>query len=104
MPKKIKYEKDILIYDKDIQDYMGISRTGSGAFFNYLFVNKATSKFINEEVELIEEQQDIDIQEIVELVEIQTPDYREVQVGQNRAKINELIQAIKQLDNKINKE
>ncbi len=50
---------------------------------------------------LIEEQQEqqyIDIQEIIELVEIQTPDYREVQVGQNRAKINELIRAIKQLD------
>jgi hypothetical protein len=66
--------------------------------------NYPTLKMLNLEVETIEEQEDIDIQAIEELrkVTVQSETYQSVY--DNREKINELIQAIKQLDRKINKE
>ena len=107
VPEKIKFEGDILKYDRGIQDYKGISRTGSGSFFNYLFVNISTSLFINDTVEIIEEQQDIDIQEIEELdkewtyveglIE-KTWSVAELEIIEN---LNKLASAIKQLDKKI---
>lgn len=56
---------------------------------------------INYTFKLIEEQQDIDIQAIEELrkVTVQSETYQSVY--DNREKINELIQAVKQLDRKI---
>ena len=54
--------------------------------------------------ELIEEQQDIDIQAIAELKQVTLHSETYQSVYDNREKINQLIQAIKQLDKKINKE
>ena len=94
VPEKILYRSDILKFDKEIQDYIGISKTGSGSFFDYLFVNHPTSIFINDEVTVIEEQQDIDIQEIKEFHD------KEISTAE-RLKIDELVQAVKQLDRQI---
>ena len=101
VPEKIKYEGDILKYEKEVQDYFGVSKTGNGSFFNYLFVNKKTAKFINDTVEIIEEQEEIDIQQLIELENDKDTEYydcRDIQT--NRGMINLLVQAVKQLDKK----
>ncbi len=105
MPKKVKFGDDILSYDVDVEDYMGISKTGSGSFFNYLFVNNATSLFINEEVEILEDEEKINIQEI-ELAGLKSFVDADGKIDNvNLAyKYNELVLAVKQLDKKINKE
>lgn len=97
VPKKIKYEKDILEYMPDVQDYFGVSKTGNGSFFNYLFVNKSTSSFINNTVETLEDEETIDIDSIEELHigEVTTDE---------RLRINELIKAVKQINKKIEEE
>lgn len=102
VPKKIRYKNDILKYYEEVQDYFGVSKTGSGAFFNYLFVNKRTDKFINDTVEIIEEQQDIDIQEIEDIkdVFIENSSCGE-DVKYLARKYDELVQAVKQLDRNI---
>ena len=103
VPKKIKYEGDILEYDNEIFDYLGISKTGTGSFFNYLFVNKATNEFINNEVEIIEELEEIDIQnELETIIEFQdVTKYDRLSISLNREMINILIKAVKQLDKKM---
>ena len=68
MPKKIKYRDDILKYDKDCQDYIGVKETGSGSFFNFLFVNAPTLNFINDYVEILEDNTE-DIEELNKLFE-----------------------------------
>lgn len=101
MPKRIKYNGVILKYMQDAQDYSGIESTGSGSFFNYLFVNFVTKNFINNEVELLEEEE-IDIQSIKELEYIdqyEIIDNKDVKL--NRDAIKQLTRAIKQLDNKL---
>ena len=102
VPEKIKYEGDILKYDRGIQDYKGISRTGSGSFFNYLFVNRSTSLFINDTVEIIEEQEEIDIQNIKDIkdVFIENASCGE-DVKYLARKYNEILKWAKQLDKKI---
>lgn len=92
VPKTIKYNNIIYDFNKDVCDY--------NVDDLYLFDN---TDRLNDTVEIIEEQQDIDIQEIEELDKI--IDYAELNtysiIDNNREKINELIQAVKQLDNKI---
>ena len=57
----------------------------------------------NDEVEIIEEQPEIDIQSIKCMPEFtNSSSYDTLSVGANRQAINELIKAVKQLDNKIN--
>lgn len=120
MPKKIKYGGDILTYQEDVQDYMGISKTGSGSFFNYLIVNNATALFINDQVEILEDEEEIDINDIEELVgnvnvrmNNKTVDAEDlfytisnivVSLYNSKDKTNQLVKAVKQLDKKINKE
>ena len=105
VPEKIKFEGDILKYDRGIQDYKGILRTGSGSFFNYLFVNRSTSLFINDTVEIIEEQEEIDIQSIEEMPKIL---FLGTEKNDLMKVLNDIIdnqnlqlQAVKQLDKKI---
>ena len=59
---------------------------------------------LNCEVEIIEEQQDIDIQAIEELKQVTVHSETYQSVYDNREKVNELIQAVKQLDRKIREE
>lgn len=117
VPTKIKYEGDILKYDKIIQDYIGVSKTGSGSFFNYLFVNHQTSFFINNKVEIIEdEDKDTNIQDIEELEFYEYEDSKpRIRTHKNTInnmriidvtlakKINDLIKSVKKLDKEINK-
>lgn len=93
VPKKIKYEGDILEYDEDDKDYTGLSKTWSGVFFSWLFGKYATDKFINNEVEIIEDNE-IDIQNIEEIK------INESCLNPRDIIINKLVQAVKQLDEK----
>ncbi len=95
MPKKIKYRDDILKYDKDCQDYIGVKETGSGSFFNFLFVNAPTLNFINDYVEILED----NTEEIEELFGYRTGenDLYNDNFDDMYRKINELVKAIKEL-------
>ena len=105
MPKKIKYGGDILTYQEDVQDYMGISKTGSGSFFNYLIVNNATALFINDQVEILEDEEEIDIKKLQGFPEyfIDNSTCGE-DVKTLARKCNEFVKILRQLDKKINKE
>ena len=113
VPEKIKYECHILKYDKSMQDYMGVSKTGSGSFLNYLFTNYQTSLFINNEVEIIEDE-DINIQDIekldknLKINDLESPfgineEIIWTEIIKQHNKINDLIKAVKKLDKEINR-
>ena len=87
VPKSIKYVDNILKYDESIQEYIGLPITGAGAFFNYLFVNKPTLSFINEEVEILEDN--------TEEIEKLPDDIDEFGWLEVKDKINELVKAVK---------
>lgn len=100
VPKSIKYVDNILKYDESIQEYIGLPITGAGAFFNYLFVNKPTLSFINEEVDIVEE--DKLIEPIV--MSVILDDYsnnNETKLAKKvhncESKINELIDAVNKM-------
>ena len=100
VPKSIKYVDNILKYDESIQEYIGIPITGAEEFFSYLFVNKPTLSFINEEVEIIEE--DKLIEPIV--MSVILDDYsnnNETKLAKKvhncESKINELIDAVNKM-------
>ena len=59
-------------------------------------------RWLNSEVEILDEEQEIDIQKIHELMMANSNnDYNEYSIGANRQIINNLVKAVKQLDNKI---
>ena len=62
------------------------------------------TNFLNYTYELIEEQQDIDIQAIKKFIIPEIAKSEESDMWVNRITINELIQAVKQLDRKIREE
>ena len=69
LPQKIKYEVDILKYYEGSQDYYRMLANGGledDGLFEHLFTTEATESFINDTVEIIEEQEDIDIQNLEE--------------------------------------
>lgn len=86
MPEVIVFRTVKRYYDKDEKDYYDKNRE-----YCAVLNNEYITKNLNEEVELIEEQQDIDIQAIEDI------DEDEAYFNTNK-KINELIQAVKQLD------
>lgn len=99
MPKRIKYNGEILEYNNATQDYEGISKTGTGDFFNYLFTNFSTEDFINDEVEILEDTEEIDIQSIEE---IECPMSGNAEIIDDRTwTLNQVVKAVKQLDNKL---
>lgn len=115
VPKKIKYDCVIYEFNNSCRQYY---EEGIGTYFdNKLTYNKSIEQkfygdFLNDEVEIIEEEQDIDIQAIKELDVINIgnkPKYKN-EVGEYAVrvididmmcKIDEIIQAVKQLDKNI---
>ena len=94
MPEIIKVDNIIYRYENWERFYY----TDNEAREDLLVKGKdySTNDFLNWNVEIIEEQQDIDIQAIEELrlISGNVSDF----IIDNRTKINELIQAVKQLD------
>lgn len=99
MPERIKYNDDILEYKKVPQDYTGI-KLRTGYFFTHLFMNNNTRNFINNEVELLEDEE-IDIQDIKEPEYIDAYGVDTADIKSNRDMIIQLTRAVKQLDNKL---
>ena len=87
-PEKIKYNGTEYKLNEITGWYQNIDEIGS---VNEWFVSKYR---LNDTVEILEEQQDIDIQEIKYLNELSDCEERNI-------KINELVQAVKQLDKQI---
>lgn len=103
MPKKIKYGCNEYVFDTRIRDYIYIAKEGSVPRY---FIDLLRCKDLNDEVEIIQESEDIDIQNIDELDVSEKATYQDEAryiAIENRFVINELIRAVKQLDNKINK-
>ena len=61
VPKKIKYDTKEMEYDYNKQDYLGYYSNGNGEWlFQYLFDKcRNTEHFINDEVEILEEEKKI---------------------------------------------
>ena len=96
MPKKIKYEGYVLEYDKVAKDYY---RNDIDEEYIYLFQDlfkKETGLFINNEVEIIEEDKKI-IRLEFEEGNIEDKLFLARYITHNRAKINELIDEVNKL-------
>ena len=92
VPKKIKYKNEIYILNKNTETIDDLYRLGHNEGIDWLSHINIT---LHDIVEIIEEQQDIDIQSIEEMNLSSTPTKYEVI-------LHKLVQAVKQLDNKIN--
>lgn len=99
VPKKIRFEKAIFKYDKERKDYIHNIRDDGFVSETLLFRVMCThfmEELFNNTVEIIEEEPEIDIQGI---------DKIRIELDNNGIAskiINQLVQAVKQLDNKIN--
>lgn len=96
MPKKIKYEGFVWEYDKVAKDYY---RNDIDEEYIYLFQDlfkKETGLFINNEVEIIEEDKKI-IRLEFEEGNIEDKLFLARYITHNRAKINELIDEVNKL-------
>lgn len=96
MPKKIKYEGYVWEYDKVAKDYY---RNDIDEEYIYLFQDlfkKETGLFINNEVEIIEEDKKI-IRLEFEEGNIEDKLFLARYITHNRAKINELIDEVNKL-------
>ena len=62
VPEKIKYDTKEMKYDHNKQDYLGYYSNGNGEWlFQYLFDRcRNTEHFINDEIEIIEEDKKIE--------------------------------------------
>ena len=104
VPKKIIFLNETLEYDIDCQDYKGFSKTGSGAFFSYLFTNEPTQNFINDRVEILEDNTE-EIEDLKGWLLASTEDdYEAINATLDRfgKKINELVKRINYIERKIN--
>lgn len=96
IPIKIKYKNKIYIYQEDEQDYAYIE----DGYYDWLLSDVTDMSFLNEEVELIEDEVDIDnIEELDAYETVETYDWQDVDT--NRITINELIKWAKQADKEI---
>ena len=105
VPEEIKYYGFIWKLNKNEVEYYNDCDT---PLFNQ-YLDTSIIDSLNDEVEIIEEQEEIDIQEI-EKFEIDKNDFIQTNLGAFKtrkmdiaflSKINELVQAVKQLDNKL---
>ena len=93
-PKKVKFEDKIYTYYNEMADYKN-----EGYFLFDIISDGYVKDFLNDKVEIIEEQEEINIQDIEELDESFNNGFED----ENRHKINELVKAVKKLDKNINK-
>ena len=102
VPERIKVDNIIYRYENWEHFYY----TDNEAREDLLAIGKdySTNDFLNWNVEIIEEQQDIDIQAIKKFIIPEIAKNEEVDMWDNRIMINKLIQAVKQLDKKIREE
>lgn len=63
VPKKIKFRNALWIYSEENQDYLEYNKDDSD-LFGYAFCNLKTLDFINDEVEILDEEEFEDIEEI----------------------------------------
>ena len=99
---KFKFLDKIYLYD--YPNLTGIYEIGKPTKREYSIFTQLDITNLHKEVEIIEDEQEINIQDIHKLTlmkEIHDYDYRDIEI--NRLKINKLVQAVKQLDRKINK-
>ena len=106
LPEEIKYDNTIWQYNKTKTDYyQDIGSTKLYFFAELVVYNKS---WLNDTVEIIEEQEEIDIQKLDENIKY----YNIIGYSENEKmlfnmiqdtanKINKLVQAVKQLDKKI---
>lgn len=95
MPKHIKINRLNYTYNNNRKTY----ESEYGEFMSFDFTNNV----LNMQVELIENEIDIDnIEELDTYKTVETYDWQDVDT--NRMTINELVQAVKQLDKKIREE
>ncbi len=94
VPEKIKY------YNRNLKgtDIMLCCKE------NIIVKLNCESIYLNDEVEIIEEQEEIDIQELKELLldQLRERKYTNADIYMLGTQINALIKAVKQLDQKIN--
>ena len=95
VPEKIKYNGIEYNLNEITGWYQSIDVIGN---VNEWFISKYK---LNDTVEIIEEQQDIDIQEIVEPLEVESYECDKTDIRINRETIKKLVQAVKQLDKNI---
>lgn len=96
----IKWQSLEFLYD--YPNCAGIYRVGKDTQNHNNFFAFLDSTSLDKEVEVIEQNQDIDIDSIEELkIDDKDKEFYSSIIINNRAKINELIQAVKQLDKKI---
>lgn len=92
VPEKIKYDTKEMKYNHNKQDYLGYYSNGNGEWlFQYLFDRcRNTQHFINDKVEIIEEEKEIE-----KLDENNTNVL--TNIIENRKKINEIIDAVNEI-------
>ena len=104
LPQKVKFEKEIYEYDKKRKDYINKYDAWTSQTLLYRVMS---THFISEllecEVEIIEDEEEIDIQSIDIIRDYRTSedDLYNDNFEDFRGTINELVQAVKQLDKNI---
>ena len=112
IPKKIKYNDIEYTYDENMQEYYAC-KEGRTSYFFYNVVQHKWA-WLGTEVEILEDEEEIDIQELEDVnlfdngqnfndMPIIIKSYDDNFTNINNT-INKLVQAVKQLDKKINKE
>lgn len=104
VPKKIEFEENIFEYVSNEKEYIWWQDEERFIGQTLLFAvmeEHRINEILNCEVEIIEDKQEIDIQNIERLEEVEEYEVDKTDVKVNRQIINKLVQAVKQLDNKI---
>ena len=98
VPENIEYDNKVMKYDHNKQDYKGYYSNGNGTWlFQYLFDKcRNTSHFINDYVEILDEEEFEDIEEI-EIKEIEESSHLEF-----KKRINSLIKNQKKIIERLN--
>lgn len=86
-------------------DYKNSVWTFINSYFDKKMTHEEIVDWLNSEVEILEDEEEIDIQNMGDLpIDSNIHFYDNYSIRANRVKINELVRAVKQLNKKINKE